>query len=260
MSFLTCEIEVYRRMSKEDNSKQMHFVGHLTELRNRLIGTMVFFIVTFIISFVFSKQIYRFFEKDINIKLTVTGITDVLWIYIVIAALLAIICTLPFLSLQIWLFIRPGLTKKERRVSLSYIPVIVLLFVLGLIFGYILFIQLILPFLLSWNEGNFNEMFTVDRYFRTLMHFTIPFGIVFEIPIILMFLTSIGMITPDFLKRNRKYAYFILLIVGGVVTPPDVLLQVAVAVPLFLLYELSIYLTVLVQRKKMKDKVIDSEK
>lgn len=239
-------------MSSDKNIKDMNFVDHLSELRNRLIVTAVFFILAFILSLVFVKDIYNFFQNDIDFQLTVTGITDVIWVYIAIAALIALIFTLPLLSLQIWLFIRPGLTKKERRVSLAYIPAILILFVAGLVAGYYLFANIILPFLLRWNDGTFNEMFTVDKYFRTLMNFTLPFGFIFEVPIILMFLTSLGILTPDFLRKNRKYAYFILLIIGGLVTPPDVILQISVAIPLFLLYELSIYLTNVVYKRREK--------
>src|SRR5690606_25706398 len=125
-----------------------------------------------------------------------------------------------------------------------------LLFVLGFVFGYFMFIKLILPFLLSLNDGMFNELFTVEKYFRFLMRITIPFAILFEIPVILMFLTSLGVVTPKFLKKTRKYAYFILLIVGALVTPPDVVLQLAVAIPLFILYEISIYLATIVYRSE----------
>src|SRR5699024_5316508 len=108
------------------------------------------------------------------------------------------------------------------------------------------------PFLLNLNDGMFNELFTVDRYFRFLLRMTLPFALLFEIPVIIMFLTSLGVITPQFLRKMRKYAYFILLIVGALVTPPDVILQLTVAIPLFLLYEISIYLSVIVFRKKQR--------
>ncbi len=234
------------------NQKEVNIVGHLSELRNRLIVTGLFFIASFIIGFIFIRDIYSFFENDIDFKLTVTSPGDIIWIYFTIAGLIAIIATLPVLSLQIWLFIKPGLTKPERRASLSYIPAIFLLFVIGLVFGYLMFIKLILPFLLSLNNGMFNELFTVEKYFRFLMRVTIPFAVLFEIPVILMFLTSLGIITPTFLRKTRKYAYFILLIVGALVTPPDVVLQLAVAIPLFILYEISIYLSAVVYRKKIK--------
>lgn len=236
-------------MKKE---RDMNIVGHLSELRNRLIVTGLAFIVFFIVGFIFIRDIYSFFEQDIDFKLTVTSPGDIIWIYLILSGLIAIIATLPILSLQIWLFIKPGLTKPERRASLSYIPAIFILFVLGLFFGYMMFIHLILPFLLSLNDGLFNELFTVERYFRFLLRLVLPFALLFEIPVILMFLTSLGVITPAFLRKTRKYAYFMLLIVGALVTPPDIILQLTVAIPLFLLYEVSIYLTAIVYRKKMK--------
>lgn len=247
-------------MSNSNKEKEMNIVGHLSELRNRLLITGVCFIGFFILGFIFIKDIYYFFENDIDFKLTVTSPGDIIWIYFTIAGIIAIVATLPVLSLQLWLFVKPGLTKPERRVSLSYIPAIFLLFVLGLVFGYLMFIKLILPFLLSLNDGMFNELFTVEKYFRFLMRITIPFAILFEIPVILMFLTSLGVVTPKFLKKTRKYAYFILLIVGALVTPPDVVLQLAVAIPLFILYEISIYLATIVYRKKQQRHIEYMEK
>jgi len=247
-------------MSNSNKEKEMNIVGHLSELRNRLLITGVCFIGFFILGFIFIKDIYYFFENDIDFKLTVTSPGDIIWIYFTIAGIIAIVATLPVLSLQLWLFVKPGLTKPERRVSLSYIPAIFLLFVLGLVFGYLMFIKLILPFLLSLNDGMFNELFTVEKYFRFLMRITIPFAILFEIPVILMFLTSLGVVTPKFLKKTRKYAYFILLIVGALVTPPDVVLQLAVAIPLFILYEISIYLSTIVYRKKQQRHIEYMEK
>jgi|SRR5690625_173232 len=247
-------------MSSEVNEKEMHIVGHLSELRNRLMITGFAFIGFFIVAFIYIRDIYSFFENDIDFKLTVTSPGDIIWIYFTIAGLMAIVATLPVLSLQLWLFIKPGLTKRERRASLSYIPAIFLLFVTGLVFGYFMFIKLILPFLLNLNDGMFNELFTVEKYFRFLFRVTIPFAILFEIPIIIMFLTSLGILTPTFLRKMRKYAYFILLIVGALVTPPDVVLQVLVAIPLFILYEISIYLSEFVHRKKVKRHIEYMEK
>src|SRR5699024_5795031 len=136
-------------MAKKNMSKDMNIVGHLYELRKRLMVTGLFFIIFIILGFIFVKDIYRFFENDIDFKITITSSVDIIWIYLIILSLIAIIFTLPMLSLQIWLFIKPGLTKNERRSSLGYIPAIFLLFVIGLVFGYLVFIKLILPFLLS---------------------------------------------------------------------------------------------------------------
>lgn len=234
------------------SNKEMNIVGHLTELRNRIIVTMITFILAFIGSLIYVRQIYSFFANHIEIKLNVTGPADILWIYLTLAAIIAFVITLPILSLQLWLFVRPGLTVKERNLSLLYIPVVFLLFVAGLIAGYLLFIHVVMPFLLNLNQGMVNELFTVDKYFRFMLQLVVPIGIVFEIPIVLMFLTSLEIITPQFLRKMRKYAYFILLIFGGMITPPDVFLMITVAIPLFLLYELSVYLCVIVYKRKLK--------
>src|SRR5699024_6554735 len=178
-------------MAKKNMSKDMNIVGHLSELRKRLMVTGLFFIIFFILGFIFVKDIYRFFENDIDFKLTVTSPGDIIWIYLIMASLIAIIFILPMLSLQIWYSIKTGLTKDERRSSLGYIPAIFLLCVIGLVFGYLVFIKLILPCLLSLNVGMFNELFTVERYFRFLIRLTLPFALLFDIPVIMMFLTSL---------------------------------------------------------------------
>ncbi|GAB4073622.1 twin-arginine translocase subunit TatC [Barrientosiimonas marina] len=232
--------------------KDMDVVGHLSELRNRLIVTAVFFIVFFAVGFIYIDRIYGFIEDDLPFKLSVTGLTDLISVYLTLAGVAALIVTLPLLCLQVWLFIRPGLTKPERRTSLIYIPVIFILFIAGLAFGYTIFVKLIIPFLLSLNDGMFNEIFTYDRYFKLLFRIVIPFALFFEIPILAMFLTRLGMLTPQFMRKSRKYAYLILVIVGALITPPDFTLQLVAIVPLVLLYEISIYLSGFVYRKKLK--------
>src|SRR5690625_1103319 len=235
--------------------KEMDVVDHLSELRNRLIVTAIFFVIFFFVGFIFVKDIFAFFASDIDVQLNITSPADTIWVYFTIAGISAIILTLPVLSLQLWLFIRPGLTPHERKASLSYIPAVFILFVLGLGFGYFMFVKLILPFLLGLNDGMFNELFTVDRYFQFLFRVTLPFALLFELPIIIMFLTSLGIVTPSFLQRTRKYAFFVILIIGALVTPPDIVLQLVVAIPLYLLYEVSIYLSKFVYRRKQKKHV-----
>lgn len=239
-------------MSSKRNEKAMDITGHLNELRNRLMVTAFVFIIFFILGFIYREEVYRFFAKDVHIKLNITSPLETVWIFFTIAGLVAIVATLPVLALQLWLFIKPGLKKNERRATLLYVPFIFLLFVLGLIAGYLAFTQLIFPFLIALNDGLFNEIFTVERYFRVLFHTMIALAFVFELPIVMMFLTSLGVITPDFLKRTRKYAYFILLLISGLITPPDVILQIVVAIPLILLYEFSMMLSSYAYKKKLK--------
>lgn len=239
-----------KKKRKNNEDMEMNVIDHLAELRKRLIITAISFVIFFIIGFVFVKDIYGFFEKDINFDLYYNSPGDIIWIFLTLAGIVGLVGTTPVFSLQLWLFIKPGLTKSERKTSLAYVPAVFLLFVFGLTFGYILFINLILPFLLTLNDGMFIELFTVDKYFRFMFRMTLPFALLFEIPIIIMFLTSLGIVTPTLLKKMRKYAYFILLIVGALVTPPDIFLQLMVAFPLFVLYEISIYLAKMVYRRK----------
>ncbi len=238
--------------NQSTEEKEMNLTGHLSELRNRIIVTAVFFILFFIVGFVFATDIYDFFQQDLSFKLTVISPGEIIWIYFTLASVVAIAFTLPILILQIWLFVKPGLTKGEQKATIAYIPAVFILFIGGLVFGYFMFIKLILPFLLSLNDGMFNEMFTVDKYFRFLLRITLPFAVLFEIPVIAMFLTVLGILTPQFMRKTRKYAYFILIIIGTIVTPPDFVLQLVVAVPLILLYELSINLAAIVYRKKQR--------
>ncbi|MEN1969410.1 twin-arginine translocase subunit TatC [Lentibacillus sp. N15] len=240
------------QQSVSPTEKEMNFTGHLSELRNRIIVTAVFFVLFFVLGFIYVKEIYGFFVNDLPFDLNVISPGEIIWIYFTMAGLIAVIGTIPVLLFQVWLFVRPGLTNVERKASVVYIPAAFLLFIAGLVFGYIIFVKLILPFLLSLNDGMFNELFTVDKYFKFVLRVTIPFAILFEIPIVSMFLTRIGVLTPAFMRKTRKYAYFILIIIGAIVTPPDFVLQIVVAIPLILLYEVSIYFSSIVYRKKLK--------
>ncbi|WP_066193324.1 MULTISPECIES: twin-arginine translocase subunit TatC [Gracilibacillus] len=234
--------------------KEMGYLDHFAELRNRLLWTAVVFIVFFIVGFYFESHIRAFFLQDIDINLHLMAPEEMLWIIIMIAFLVACTITLPFLCVQIWLFVKPGLTRHEQRTTVWYIPVIFLLFLGGLVFGYFIFIQLILPFVLSLNDGMFDTVFTVERYFRFMFRVVFPFAIFFEIPVITMFLTSLGMVTPKFLSKTRKYAYFILIIIGTMISPPEFITQIVVAIPLIVLYEISIMLSRMIYRRKERQR------
>jgi len=234
------------------DEKEMNLVGHLSELRNRIIVTAIFFVIFFIVGFIFVKDIYWFFVNDIDLELTAISPTEIIWIYFSMAGLVAIVGTIPILAFQVWAFIKPALTPYERKASLSYIPALFLLFILGLVFGYIVFVKLIMPFLLSLNDDMFHIMFTVDNYFKFLLRVTVPFALLFELPLITMFLTSLGILTPEFMTKNRKYAYFVLIVIGVLLTPPDFVLQLVVAFPLIVIYEISVQMSKVVYRKKLR--------
>lgn len=237
---------------RSNNDDEMNLVGHLTELRNRLIVTFVLFILFFAVGLIFVQDIYAFFINDIETDLTVISPTEIVWIYFSMAGLVAVAGILPVLAYEVWAFVKPALSTSEQKISLSYIPFLFLLFIGGLIFGYMIYINQIFPFILSLSEGMFDVMLTVDQYFKFMFRIIIPFAILFELPIVSMFLTTIGVLTPDYMRKIRKYAYFALIVICTMLTPPDLIMPVILALPLILLYEISIYLSKLVEVKKLK--------
>jgi sec-independent protein translocase protein TatC len=232
--------------------QEMSIVEHLSELRKRLIITAVVFLGFLTVGFVYTKDIYNFIVKDLDVKLTVLGPSDILWIYFVIAAVFAIVCTIPVAAIQIWLFVKPALLPHEQRVTLLYIPALFLLFVGGLCFGYFVILPFVLKFLIGLGDDMFQTMFTTEKYFEFVINMTIPFAVLFELPVVAMFLTSIGILNPVALQKVRRYAYFILIVIAVCITPPDFISDFSVAIPLLFIYELSISLSKIVYKRRMK--------
>lgn len=232
--------------------KELNVIDHLDELRKRLILTVFAFLVFFIVGFVFVEDIYQFFVQDLDVKLVVLGPSDIVWIYFMIATVIAIAGTIPVLATQIWLFVKPALKPIERKMTLSYIPALFILFIVGLLFGYFVIFPTILNFLIELSGDMVVTNFTADKYFRFILNMTIPFGVLFLMPVVVMFLTSLGIINPYVLAKIRKYAYFVLVIVAVVISPPDIMSDFLVTVPLLFLYEISINLSKIVYRRKLK--------
>ena len=204
------------------------------------------------IGFSFTKEIYHFIVKDLNMKLTVLGPSDILWIYFIIAAVFSIVCTIPVAALQIWLFVKPALHPHERKLTILYIPALFLLFIGGLCFGYFIILPFILQFLMGLGDDMFQTMFTTEKYFSFVMNMTVPFAVIFELPVVAMFLTSIGILNPVALQKMRRYAYFILIVIAVCITPPDFISDFSVAIPLLVIYEISITASKVVYSRKQK--------
>jgi sec-independent protein translocase protein TatC len=232
--------------------KELNLIDHLDELRKRLIISAVAFVAFFIVGFMYVEEIYSWFVRDLDVKLIVLGPSDIVWIYFMIATLIAIAGTIPIIALQIWLFVKPALKPIERRISLSYIPALFILFIVGLAFGYFVIFPTVLNFLVELSGDMLVTNFTADKYFRFIMNMTLPFGILFELPVVVMFLTSLGVINPYVLTKIRKYAYFVLIVISVIISPPDFMSDVLVTIPLLFLYEISINLSKIVYRRKLK--------
>ncbi|MEH7075459.1 twin-arginine translocase subunit TatC [Neobacillus drentensis] len=232
------------------NDKELNLVDHLEELRKRIIISALAFVVFFIVGFIYVDDIYKWFVG--NTKLLVLGPSDIMWIYFMLATVVAVAGTIPVLALQIWLFVRPALRPVERKITLSYVPALFFLFIIGLAFGYFIIFPMVLDFLVNIGKDMFVTNFTAERYFSFILNMTLPFGVLFELPVVVMFLTSLGIINPFVLSKIRKYAYFVLIIIAVVITPPDFMSDFVVTVPLLLLYEISINLSKFVYRKRLK--------
>ena len=232
--------------------KELNLVEHLDELRKRLIITASAFILFFIAGFVFVEDIYNWLVRDLDVKLIVLGPSDIIWVYFMLATVIAVAGTIPVLALQIWLFVKPALTAAERKISLSYVPALFILFIIGLCFGYIVIFPTVLSFLVELGGEMFEANFTADKYFRFVLNMTLPFGVLFELPVVIMFLTSLGIINPYVLTKIRKYAYFVLVVISVVISPPDFMSDILVTIPLLLLYEISINLSKIVYKRKLK--------
>jgi sec-independent protein translocase protein TatC len=166
---------------------------------------------------------------------------DGLFIYMKCAFLVSILFTLPLALYHIWAFVRPGLTEKEAKGTLSFVPASFLLFLLGICFSYFIVFPSMVSFMGKINTSiGAVETYGIDRYFSFMFSVIFPIGITFEMPVIVLFLTKLGLLTPFRLKKSRKYAYLALVIVGSSISPPDFVSHLSVTIPLILLFEISI--------------------
>lgn len=234
-------------MSKID---EQTLIEHLSEFRKRLIVTIIFFIIAFLISLVFCSNIYKLLTASFNQKLVVLGPNDILSIYLMLAGICAFSLTLPFASYQIWAFVRPALEEREAKVVLSYVPATFILFIAGLCFGFFFITPALLNVLLSFGDDLFNIQLTANSYLTFIIHTSLPLGIIFELPVIVAFLTSLHILTPQYLIKNRRYGYFILLVLAVVLTPADFISDLTMAAPLILLYEVSILVCKYIYKKR----------
>ncbi|MGT2846184.1 twin-arginine translocase subunit TatC [Streptococcus massiliensis] len=236
------------------DKKEQTVVEHLTEFRRRFIWVLAWFFVVFCLSLLFSDSLYRYLTAGFQQKLIVLGPNDILWIYISLASLMAFSLTLPFTVYQIWAFIRPALKASEARAVSGYIPATFFCFVAGLAFGYYFVSPAILQVLLSLGQGLFDTQLTAQNYLTFLLHTSLPIAILFELPVLVAFLTSIGLLNPNYLVKYRRYAYFVLLVIAVVITPADFISDLTMTVPLLLIFELSILISKHIFHKKEKRK------
>jgi len=237
------------------NEKQMSVLEHIEELRKRLIMVVVFFFIAVIGGFFLARPLILYLQHTHEAEqfaLNAFKPTDPLMVYMQFAFIIAFVLTSPVILYQLWAFISPGLYPTERRVTLSYIPISIGLFLLGISFSYFVLFPFVIEFVIQIsNDLGINQVIGINEYFRFLLQLTLPFGLLFQLPVVVMFLTRLGIITPMLLVKIRKYAYFALLVIAALITPPELISHLMVTVPLFILYEVSIFISRFSYRKAL---------
>jgi len=223
--------------------KKMSLVGHLEELRRRAIICILTVVACSLFSYFYSDKILAILKRPFPHSLVFIAPMEPFVITLKIAVFGGIVLALPMLLLQAWQFTSSGLKEKEKKYLLVYVPFSLLLFLGGASFAYFLVIPIGLRFLLSFGSGFLQPMISISKYLSFIILMILAFGIVFELPLVSLFLVRIGIISPQFLARNRKVAIIAIFVLAAILTPSiDAFTQILMAVPLIILYEASIWL------------------
>ncbi|MEF2967569.1 twin-arginine translocase subunit TatC [Paenibacillus sp. M1] len=245
----------------EDTDKQS-VVEHLAELRRRLVYVLSVFVFVLVAAFFVVDPIYHYLTLNVlsgvRIELNAFSFWDGVGVYTKIAMVVALGITLPFMLYQIWAFVSPGLKPAERKATLRYIPFVFICFLIGLAFGYFVVFPLAMTFTGSLNKQlGLIETYGMADYFKFLMNIVLPISLLFELPLVILFLTGIRILNPQRLQKMRRVAYFILVVISVMITPADLFSAFLVLIPLVLLYELSVLLS---RRVYAKQQAADAER
>lgn len=228
----------------ENKHVEVGLIDHLTELRKRIIIVFSVLVVSLIIGFTLAPIVLSWLKAQpsaVAIDWNVFGFSDGFMIYFKCAILVAMLLTLPVLLYQVWAFIRPGLTESESKGTLFYVPLSFLLFLIGISFSYFIVFPMVIHFMSEINASiGVVETYGLSQYFTFMFNIILPISVVFEMPVVILFLTKLRLVDPQKLRKIRKIAYFILVVIGVSLTPPDIVSDILIIIPLILLFELSI--------------------
>jgi len=269
-------------MSTETPKDEMSFLDHLEELRWHLIRSVLAIVIIAIIAFIFKDFIfdvllfgpknkdfitYRWFcslsqslgqgssfcIEELPFRIQSRTVAGQFSAHLWTSVLAGFIVSFPYIIFEFWKFISPGLYEKERKNARGFIFIASLLFFIGVLFGYYIVTPLSINFLGNYSVSNeiFND-FDLSSYIGLLRASVLASGIIFELPIIIYFLTRVGIVTPEFLRKNRKISLVLVLSLSAIITPPDIASQIIVSIPILMLYEVSIIIAKVVTRNQKK--------
>ncbi len=255
------ENQSQQEQEESKGEKVMPFLDHLEELRSRLIKSIVAIFVATIGCYFFSKDIMAILTRPFpsQQKLIFLAPTEAFVVHLKLALFAGIFVALPYLFYQLWQFVVPGLFEKERK----YVPLVVFFstffFVSGAAFCYFVIIPFGLNFLLGWGGDSLDASITIREYLKFVTMLVMVFGIVFELPLLSFFLTKMGMLTPEFMRKNRRYGIVLTFILAAILTPPDIVTQLFLAGPLLILYEISIMVSKFTLKKSDEEQEHESD-
>jgi sec-independent protein translocase protein TatC len=177
---------------------------------------------------------------------------EVVTVYLSIGGIVALCLAMPFFFYQLWKFVSPGLTPVEKKYSFNLLPIVSIMFLVGVAFAWFVIFPRIIQFLLFLSAQHFEVMLRAGAYFTFLSSICLPFGVIFELPIAVIFLTRLGIVSPRLLNKWRRYAYVIIVVLGVFISPPELISHLSVVLPMVALYELSILLSLVTVRKKQR--------
>ena len=253
-------------MNTNNEQNQSTISEHLLELRSRIIKSLIFFVLAFIISYINADKIYDFLLQPYvkalgsdgvaNKRLIFTALQETFVTYLKLSFFSALFFSFPIFLIQIWKFIAPGLYSNEKKAILPFMIATPVLFLLGAFLAYQFIMPLAIKFFLSFESLTSQTSMPiqleakVSEYLSLIMIFMIAFGLSFELPVLLILLATVGFVDSKYLSERRRYIIVIIFIVAAIITPPDPVSQIGLAIPLMLLYEISILIIKYLEKNK----------
>ena len=244
-------------MTEPKKEDKMPLTSHLEELRKRLVRILIAVGIAFLGCFAFKEEIFRIVAQPLisvlppGSHMVYTGLPEAFFTYIKVSLYAGIFVASPVVLYQVWKFISPGLFPKEKKFVAPFVITSTMLFVGGVCFGYFLVLPSAYKFFLEFTTDFLKPMLSMREYLTLTLKLLLAFGIIFEIPVFLFFMTKIGLVTPRKLARMRRYAIVVCFIVAAIITPtPDAFTQCMMAIPMIILYEVGIIVSRLASRRK----------